>query len=339
MRVVVDAMGGDHGVGVIVEGVYRALAKQPKIRSVTIVGKESEIVAHLKPETDSRVEILHAKEVLTMDDKPTEVLRKRDGSIAKGIQLLQAKEAEIFVSAGNTGGVVTAATIQLGRLPGIDRPGIATVIPTPHHAFLLLDSGANIDSKPIHLAHYAIMGSIFVEEILGQKNPRVGILSVGTEASKGNELTRATHRLCQSLSINFIGNIEGHDLFDKRVEVVICDGFVGNVVLKTCESLAKELFGWLARELSSSPIRRLAALLAKGGLRKIKNRMDPDAYGGAALLGLNGNVIIAHGSARAHSIENAIGMTTETFVHNINQRIVSEVAIANDLLQRRHEPA
>lgn len=333
MRIVVDAMGGDHGCGVIVDGVYEALGEQPNISSATIVGKQDEVTTHLRPNGDQRVKVLHAEDVLTMEDKPIDgVRRKKNCSIAKGIDLLRAEEAEIFVSPGNTGGVVTVSTIRLGRLQGVERPGIATVIPTPHREFLLLDSGANIDSKPIHLAHYAIMGSIFAEEILGHNAPRVGVLSVGTEASKGNELTLAAHALCKTLKLNFIGNIEGHDLFNDRVDVVVCDGFVGNVVLKTCESLAKGLFGWLKRELTATPVRKFGALLAKGGFKKIRDKMDPDAYGGAPLLGLNGNVVIAHGSAGAHSIRNAIRMTTETFVHQINQRIVDEVSVANDII-------
>ncbi len=333
MRIVVDAMGGDHGCGVIVDGVHRALAEQPQITAATIVGNEAEILSHLGSPAEDRISVLHTDEVLTMADKPIDgVRRKKNCSIAKGIELLREKEAEIFVSPGNTGGVVTVATIRLGRLSGIDRPGIATVIPTPHREFVLLDSGANIDCKPIHLAHYAIMGSIFAEEILGHEKPRVGILSVGTEDSKGNELTLEALKLCRKLKLNFIGNVEGHDLFNDRVDVVICDGFVGNIVLKTCESLAKGLFGWLKEELTANPIRIFAAMLAKGGLRKIKNRMDPDAYGGAPLLGLNGDVVIAHGSAQAHSIRNAIRMTTETFAHKINQRIVDEVALINDQL-------
>ncbi|MCS1410797.1 MAG: Phosphate acyltransferase [Verrucomicrobia subdivision 3 bacterium] len=340
MRIVVDAMGGDHGCGVIVSGVYEALAEQPRISLATIVGPEDEIKPSLTSQVDKRVQILHTDEVLTMEDKPIDgIRRKKNCSIAKGIDLLREKQADVFVSPGNTGGVVTVATIKLGRLSGVDRPGIATVIPTPHKEFVLLDSGANIDCKPIHLAHYAIMGSAFAEEILGHDKPRVGILSVGTEDTKGNELTLESFRLCKELNVNFVGNVEGHDLFNDRVDVVICDGFVGNIVLKTCESLAKGLFGWLKRELTANPVRHLAALLASGGLRKIKNRMDPDAYGGAPLLGLNGDVIIAHGSARSRSIRNAIKMTTETFVQKINQRIVDEVAVANDMFKQTNSMA
>ncbi len=331
MRIVVDAMGGDYGCGVIVSGVYQALTEQPQIAAATIVGQKREIEPCLKPQADFRIRVIHTEEALTMEDKPIDgIRRKKNCSIAKGIDLLHRKQADVFVSPGNTGGVVAVATVKLGRLPGVERPGIAAIIPTPCKEFVLLDSGANIDCKPIHLAQYAIMGSVFAEEILGHGQPRVGILSVGTENTKGNELTLESFQLCKKLGVNFIGNVEGHDLFNDRVDVVVCDGFVGNIVLKTCESLAKGLFGWLKQELTANPMRRLAALLAGGGLKKIKRRMDPDAYGGAPLLGLNGNVVIAHGSAQAHSIRNAIRMATETFTHKINQRIVAEVTRANE---------
>ncbi len=325
MRIAVDAMGGDHGCGVIVTGVQDALNRQPQIESVTLVGQENEILPLLRP--DPRLKVLHTDEVLTMADKPIDgIRRKRDCSIAKGVDLLLQNEADVFVSPGNTGGVVTVATIKLGRLPGVDRPGIATVIPTPHHNFVLLDSGANLVCKPIHLAHYAIMGKVFAQEILQQRQPRIGLLSVGTEDSKGNELTLGSFRLCQKLDLNFVGNVEGHDLFNDRVDVVVCDGFVGNIVLKSCESLAKGLFGWLRREITSTPLRRLGAMLVRSGLKKIGKRMDPAAYGGAFLLGLNGNVLIAHGSARERSIRNAVRVATETVAHRINHRINDEIA-------------
>ena len=193
------------------------------------------------------------------------------------------------------------------------------MIPTPDNEFVLLDSGANIESKPMHLAHYAIMGSIYSREILGYKNPRVGVLSIGTEENKGNDLTLEAFKLCKKLDINFIGNVEGHDLFKSRVEVVVCDGFVGNIVLKTCESLAVGIFTMLKRELKANLGRKLGALLAQNAFRTIKKRMDPEAYGGAPLLGFNGAVMKAHGSARERAIASAIRVATETLQHRINQ--------------------
>jgi glycerol-3-phosphate acyltransferase PlsX len=216
----------------------------------------------------------------------------------------------------------------------VERPGIATVIPAPENEFVLLDSGANIECKPIHLAQYAVMGHVYSREILGHKKPRVGILSVGTEAIKGNELTLEAFKLCEKLPIHFIGNVEGHDLFRNRVDVVVCDGFVGNIVLKTCESLAKGMLTWLKTELMKNFKRQLGALLARNAFRAITRRMDPDGYGGAPLLGLNGNVMKAHGAARERAIMNAMHITSETIQHHINRQITEEIAAAAECLAR-----
>lgn len=333
MRIVVDVMGGDHGCGVVIEGVRQALAQNDKITAIYLVGNQADlqpaIAAHKL--RDPRVCVVHAGEVLTMEDKPIEGLRrKKDCSIARAVDLVKEGKAEALISPGNTGGVVAASTIKLRPLPGVDRPGIATVIPAPENYFVLLDAGANVECRPVHLAHYAIMGSIYSREILGYQRPRVGLLNVGTEDIKGNDLTQEAFKLCKQIDINFIGNVEGHDLFENRVDVVVCDGFVGNIVLKTCESLALGIFGWLRRELKSSPKRILGALLVKGALRTIKRRMDPDGYGGAPLLGLNGNVMITHGSARERAIMNAIRVTSESIQHHVNDRICQEIACANE---------
>jgi len=243
--------------------------------------------------------------------------------------LVKDGQADAVISLGNTGGIFAAATFLLGRIPGVDRGGIATVIPTSQTEFVLLDSGANIECKPINLAHYAIMGNIYSREILGRKNPRVGILSIGTEDSKGNELTLEAFKLCKQLDLNFIGNVEGHGLFEGEVDVVICDGFVGNIVLKTCESLAISIFSMLKRELSANPQRQLGALLAQNAFRSVKRRMDPDVYGGAPLLGFAGAVMKAHGSARERAIANAIRITSENVQHQVNQIIAKEIDRAN----------
>src|SRR3989442_1879525 len=287
MRIAVDVMGGEHGCGVVIEGAKRALQADEKISALYLVGNKAEIHAALPHRgfRDHRVRVVHASEVLTMDDKPVAAVRKKkDCSIARAVELVHDGKADAVVSVGNTGGIFAAATFKLGRIAGLDRGGIATVIPTPENEFVLLDSGANIECKPIHLAHYAVMGSVYSREILGYKNPRVGILTIGTEASKGNELTLEAFRLCKQLELNFIGNVEGHDLFKSRVEVVVCDGFVGNIVLKTCESLAVGIFSMLKRELKANPGRQLGALLAQNAFQAIKRKMDPEAYGGAPLL-------------------------------------------------------
>jgi len=248
------------------------------------------------------------------------------------VELVHEGKADAVVSLGNTGGLFAAATFKLGRIPGVDRGGIASIIPTPDQHFVLLDSGANIECKPIHLAHYAVMGSIYSREILGCKNPRVGILSIGTEDSKGNELTLEAFRLCKQLDLNFVGNVEGHDLFRNHVDVVVCDGFVGNIVLKSCESLALAMFSMLKRELTANPQRQLGALLAKNAFRAIRRRMDPEVYGGAPLLGFNGVVLKAHGSARERAIASAIRVTTENLQHHVNTRFAQEIGRATDRL-------
>ncbi|MGA3285448.1 MAG: phosphate acyltransferase PlsX, partial [Verrucomicrobiota bacterium] len=248
MRIAVDVMGGDYGCGVVIEGAKLALQANKKISTLYLVGDQAAIHAALPHRgfRDHRVRVIHASEVVTMDDKPANAVRKkRDSSIARAAELVQEGRADALVSLGNTGGLFAAATLKIGRLPGVDRGCIATVIPRQDNEFVLLDAGANIECKPLHLAHFAVMGSIYSREVLGRKKPRVGILSIGTEDSKGNELTLEAFKLCRRLNIHFIGNVEGHDLFKDHVDVVVCDGFVGNIVLKTCESLAVAMFSML----------------------------------------------------------------------------------------------
>jgi phosphate acyltransferase len=334
-------MGGDHGCEVIVAGAKRALQANANIHGMFLVGLQDEIKSALVRCgcRDNRIEIVPSTEVLTMDDKPVEGLRrKKDCSIVRAVDLIKEGRAEALVSPGNTGGVVAATTIKLRPLPGVERPAIATVIPARENEFVLLDAGANVECRPIHLLQYAIMGSVYSREILGYAHPRVGLLSVGTEDVKGNDLTLEAFKLCKQTSINFIGNVEGHDLFENRVDVVVCDGFVGNVVLKTCESLAMSLFEWLKLELKRKFLRRIGAMLARGAFRSIKHRLDPDTCGGAPLLGLNGNVMIAHGSARERAIMNAIRLAVEATQHNINQIIVGELAAAKAGLAAEKPP-
>jgi glycerol-3-phosphate acyltransferase PlsX len=249
------------------------------------------------------------------------------------VELLKQNRAEALISPGNTGGVVTAATIKLRPLEGIERPAIIAVIPAPENDFVLVDAGANVECRPHHLAQFAIMGSVYSREVLGYARPRVGLLSVGTEDVKGNDLTQETFKLCKQLHLNFIGNVEGHDLFENGVDVVVCDGFVGNIVLKTCEGLATSMFKWLRKELSRTPKRQLGALLAKGAFRTMKQRVDPENHGGAPLLGLNGNVVIAHGSSGEHATMNAIGQAVRAVQHQVNQILTREVAVAAPLLK------
>jgi glycerol-3-phosphate acyltransferase PlsX len=328
-------MGGDHGCAVVVEGVRRALEADPKISTLFLVGDQAEIESALGATGchDLRVQIVHASEVVTMDDRPVTALRKkRDSSITRGAELVHDGQADAVVSAGNTGGIFAAATFKLGRISGVDRGCIAAVIPRQENEFVLLDGGANIECKPLHLAQFAVMGSVYSREVLGRKKPRVGILSIGTEDSKGNELTLEAFKLCQRLDLNFIGNVEGHDLFKDHVDVVVCDGFVGNIVLKTCESLAVGMISMLKRELMRNPKRQLGALLAKNAFHAIRRRMDPEVYGGAPLLGFNGMVFKAHGSARERAVASALRVTVEAVQHHVNEIIAREMAQANEKL-------
>lgn len=332
MRIVVDVMGGDHGPKVVVDGVRLALRASPAIQELFLVGDQAQIESALTATrlNDSRVRIVHAAEVLTMEDKPLQAVRKKkDSSILRALELVKDGKAEALISPGNTGGLVTAATLTLRRLEGVDRPAIATIVPSNKAEFILIDAGANPECKPAYLAQFAVMGSIYSREILGHERPRVGILSNGKEEYKGNDFTRETFKLVQQLDLNFIGYVEGHHLFSDHVDVVVADGFIGNIVLKTIESMGKGMVRLLKRELAATPVRRFGAALAKQGFLNIKERLDPDAYGGAPLLGLNGTVIKAHGSSREQAIMSAIRVSTEAIQHHLSEMIQTEVQKAN----------
>ena len=336
MRIAVDAMGGDHGCETVIHGAKLALESNRSLASILLVGRESELNTGLKTVglSDNRVRVVHASEVLDMTDKPVEGLRKKkDCSLLKAVNLVKEGEADAVLSPGNTGGLLAAAAIRLRPLKGVDRPGIPTVIPTDSSQFVLLDSGANVGAKPLHLVQYAVMGSIYSRSMLNCDNPRVALLSNGTEENKGTELTRAALGVCQKLDINFTGYVEGHGLFNNEADVVVCDGFIGNIVLKTAESFAKCLVRFLKQEFTANPKRQLGALLAKNAFRAIKERMDPDAYGGAPVLGINGVVIKAHGSANEKAIKNAIRIACEAVENRITEKFSAELEAADDLIR------
>jgi glycerol-3-phosphate acyltransferase PlsX len=342
MRIAVDVMGGDHGCGVIIAGVKAALEENKDITSIYLVGNKADIHAALPPRgfRDHRVRIIHTTEVVEMEDKPVIALRKKkDSSIVRAAELVSEGKADALISLGNTGGIFAAGTFKVGRIDGVDRGCIATVIPRPTNEFVLLDSGANVECKPFHLAQFAVMGSVYSREVLKRKNPRVGILSIGSEDSKGNDLTLEAFKLCKKLDLNFIGNVEGHVLFKDHVDVVVCDGFVGNIVLKTCESLAVGMFSMLKRELMHTAQRKLGAYLAKGAFHSIRRRMDPEVYGGAPLLGFNGLVFKAHASARERAVTSAIRVTANAVKTQINQTIARDIAAANKILEAETQPA
>lgn len=334
MRLAVDVMGGDHGCAVVINGLKQALSTDLGITEALLVGNQSAIQAELSRAalSDSRIQIVHATEVLTMDDKPLEGIRKKkDSSMVRAIELVRNGKADAVISPGNTGALV-AGSMKLGRLEGVERPAIACRMPSRTSDFVLLDAGANAVAEPLHLAQFAVMGNLYAREILGHARPRVGVLSNGSEETKGNELTRETARLCALLDLNFIGYVEGFDLFDDAVDVVVTDGFTGNIVLKTAESLSKTIGQLLKQQLMANPLRKLGAALAKGAFDGLKQRLDPEVYGGAVVLGLNGVVIKAHGSARERAIANSLRVAAEEVKHNLNQNMVGQIARANAAL-------
>jgi glycerol-3-phosphate acyltransferase PlsX len=333
MRIAVDVMSGDHGCSVVIEGVKQALESDRSIAALFLVGNEAEINNACKASQlhDKRIQIIHASEVLTMDEDPLKVRRKKDSSLMRAIELVSDTKADAVISPGNTGALV-AGSMKLGRLDGVKRPAIAARMPSRTQDFVLLDAGANEVCEPLHLAQFAVMGNVYAKTLLGVSKPRVGILSNGSEETKGNDLTRSAAKLCRQLDLNFIGYTEGFDLFNDAVDVVVTDGFTGNVVLKTVESLGYAIGSILKAELKASPIRQLGAMLAKGGLMKMKKRMDPEVYGGAVVLGLNGTVIKTHGSSRQRAIANAIRVATEEISRGVNRLVSEQIARANERL-------
>lgn len=334
MRIAVDVMSGDHGCAVAIAGIKQALEADAAIAKIFMVGREPDIQAAVQQAglTDPRAEILHASEVLTMEDKPLEGIRKKkDSSMVRAIELVRNEKADAVISAGNTGALV-AGSMKLGRLEGVERPAIACRFPSLNQDFIMLDCGANAVAEPSHLAQFAVMGSVYAHGILGQAKPRVGVLSNGTEESKGNDLTKATAKLCAQLDLNFMGYCEGFDLFNDGVDVVVCDGFVGNIVLKSCESLSKTIGRLLGKEIKANPLRMAGGALAGGAFKALKQRLDPEVYGGAVLLGLNGIVVKAHGSSRERAFASAIRVAAEEIKHGINQTISRQIARANERL-------
>lgn len=327
MRIIIDAMGGDRGVAVVVEGAVTA-AKEFGC-SIILTGIQEEIARHLKGQGASSlpITIQHAPEVVEMNEMPSVALRKkRNSSIRVGIELLKRGEADAFISAGNTGAVMATALVVLGPLPGVERPAIAAVMPTLKGNTVLLDVGANVDCKPRHLLQFAIMGHIYARDILGKEKPRVGLLSIGEEESKGNELVREAFKALEESSLYFIGNVEGRDVFNGNTDVVVCDGFTGNVALKIGEAVAETLEVLLRDELSQAPWSRLGYLLLLPAFRRFKRRVDYSEYGGAPLLGVNGVCIISHGRSTAKAIKNAIRVAKECLENQVILHIREGVA-------------
>lgn len=315
MKIAIDVMGTDYGPEEIILGAIQAVKKYDC--EVFLVGDQKQIEAALKKyheDKNDKIKIENASEVISMSDHPSLSVRtKKDASIVVATSLLHTKTCDALVSAGSTGAAVAAALFGLGRIKGIERPAIATPIPSITGTTIVLDSGAKVDAKPQHLVQNAIMGSVYAELIFKIHNPRVGLLNIGEEATKGNEQALATYPLLKEEEhINFIGNIEGRDINNGTVDVVVCDGFVGNVVLKVAEGLATAIMTIMKRTiLNSGVMAKFGAMLIKPALKKMKKTLDPAEYGGALLLGVKAPFIICHGSSKAKAIKNAVGVAID----------------------------
>lgn len=331
MRIAVDAMGGDYAPVVVIQGVAEAIKNYNL--DVLLVGDSRQIeieIAQIKNFPKGRIKVIHTDEVIDMDDSPAaSVRKKKNSSISLGINLMKSNEADAFVSAGNTGAVVCAATLSLGLLPGIERPGIAILFPTLKGISLVTDVGANIDPKPIHLLQYATMAEAYYRYVLEYKEkPTVGLLNVGEEATKGTDFIKETHHLLSQSPLNFVGNVEGKEIFSGNCNIIVCDGYVGNVALKVTESVAEMLNELLRRAILNGFLGKLGTLLLMRNLKRFKKELDYSEYGGAPLLGVNGVVIIAHGRSSSKAIMNAIRVAKIEVEHKVNEKIVESITAA-----------
>src|SRR3990170_3461039 len=335
MKIAVDAMGGDYAPSVVVEGAVWA-AKEFDIHIILVGDKamvEDELAKHNWQGLP--ISVIHASQVVGMDESPGQAIRrKKDSSIKVCFDLVKSGEASAAVSAGNSGAAMAAGIFVLRNLQGVERPAIAVIMPTKKEPVIVLDAGGNVDCKPIHLVQFAVMGSVYAKYILKKNNPKIGVLSNGEEEGKGNDLTRETNEILKDSSLNYLnylGYVEGRDIFSGDVDVVVCDGFVGNVVLKVTEGVAEALTSMLKKEILSSPLAKIGYLLAKGALLKVKKKVDYSEYGGAPLLGIDGIGIISHGASDAKAIKNAIKVAVESTKNKLNRHLLEELEKNHDI--------
>ena len=328
LTVALDAMGGDHGPAVTVPAALKALREHPDL-DLILVGDEAVLEQHLRPLTRdvARIRIHHASQVVAMDDLPSHALRnKKDSSMRVAINLVKKGEADACVSAGNTGALMATARFVLKTLPGIDRPAICTALPTMNgDSVHILDLGANVDSSAGHLLEFGLMGSVLVSSVEGAERPRVGLLNIGEEEMKGNERVKEAARLLAESPLNYVGNVEGDGVFRGEADVVVCDGFVGNVALKTTEGVARMISHFMKQAFTRNWLTRLAAVVAMPVLNSLRRQIDPRRYNGASLLGLRGIVVKSHGGADALSYANAIKIATLEVRKNVPERISAEL--------------
>ncbi len=312
MKIALDAMGGDFAPDITVAGAIEAVSEYDL--EIILVGDRQKISESLKAKRypPNRLSIFHASEVVQMHESPSVALRrKRDSSIRRAIELVKNNEADAAVSAGNSGVVMATSLFILGKLPNVDRPAIATIMPSLTGYFLLIDAGANVDCKPENLLQFAIMGNAYYKGVCDIPSPRIALLSIGEEDTKGNELTKEAFKYLKAADINFTGNIEGKDIFSGSADVIVCDGFIGNIVLKVSEGLAETILKMLKMEIANVATGKLGYLMIKPAIKGFKKRTDYSEYGGAPLLGINGTCIISHGRSSARAIKNAVRVAAE----------------------------
>ncbi|MEO5356600.1 MAG: phosphate acyltransferase PlsX [Nitrospirae bacterium YQR-1] len=331
MKIALDAMGGDNAPGINVDGAVEAVNELPEI-GIILVGQADVLEKHLakKKYRSGAIEIRHASEVVGMDESTAFALRKkRNSSIRVAIELVKSGEAHAALSAGHSGVAMATSLTILKKAPGVDRPAIAVLMPRIKGRFLLIDAGANVDCKPINLLQFALMGSAYYKLVYHVEEPKVALLSIGEEDTKGNELTKEAFKLLKSANIHFIGNIEGKDIFKGLADVIVCDGFIGNTVLKVSEGLAEAVIQILRNEISNLTLGKLGFLCLRPAFRNFKKHTDYDESGGAPLLGINGTCVICHGRSTAKAIKNALNMTYQLALQDINKIISYEIASNN----------
>jgi len=327
VKIAIDAMGGDFGPEPIVKGCVQALSK--KLFTPILVGKKSEILPLLPKRYRDKILIVESYDVISMSDAATDAVKRRESTIYKAIELVKNGEADGVVSAGHSGATMTLATLRLGRLKGVSRPALVTLMPTKkNRRSVLLDVGANVDSKPTHLAEFAVMGGCYAEDVLDIKEPSIGLLANGEEASKGNELTKATFKLLEGYR-GFKGNVEGGDIFNGSCDVITCDGFVGNLVLKTSEGVASTISQLIKDYIRKSPIAITGALLMRRVFKLLKKEIDYAEVGGAPLIGIKGCAIVSHGKSNTRAIENAIYQAIRYVDTGVNEHIVARLEELN----------
>lgn len=333
--IAVDAMGSDLGPSEMVAAVKLAFDTAPDLDPIVLVGDQEILTPLIKAEGldgHPKLSVRHASQVVEMSDKPLQALRqKKDSSMVRAIELVKEGEAQVVISCGNTGTLMAGGTIKLRTMSGVERPALATVMPHKTGHWVLLDAGANPQATAEHMVHNAVLGSAYAKHVLGIKKPRVGLLTIGTEEGKGTDLINESHSQLRKIEhiIDYCGPIEGFQLFENVVDVVVCDGFTGNIVLKTCESLYKMLKTFATEELTKNPMRKMGYLLSKGAYDAIKTQLKPEQYGGAPLLGLKGNILKAHGSSNREAVMSAIRIGQQIIKKDLNSEITSDINSAN----------